>query len=183
MHKIATFIMSKRFLPVLLVLTGASLFIAFKTQGKTEGNDDNPKSKYSKVLRNVGLLLEEGHYSPKKIDDEFSKTVFNKFTKDLDDDKDIFLKSDIEGLRKYETKIDDEIHGSTLESFYAIDDIYIKRLNETSLLFKDMLDKPFDFTKNETVVLDPEKIDYPKNEAEKKDTWRKRLKYIVLSKY
>ena len=74
MQKIAHFMMSKKFIPVILVLTGASLFVAFQSQGKNE-NDDNPKSKYTKVLRNVGILLEEGHYSPKKIDDNFSKEV------------------------------------------------------------------------------------------------------------
>ena len=58
--------MSKKFIPVILVLTAASLFLPFKSQGKTD-NDDNPKSKYTKVLRNVGVLLEEGHYSPKKL--------------------------------------------------------------------------------------------------------------------
>ena len=42
--------MSKKFIPVILVLTAASLFIAFKSEGKND-NDDNPKSKYTKVLR------------------------------------------------------------------------------------------------------------------------------------
>ena len=30
------------------------------------------------LLRNVGLLLEQGHYSPKTIDDNFSKTGIEK---------------------------------------------------------------------------------------------------------
>ncbi|MGC4104650.1 hypothetical protein [Ferruginibacter sp.] len=58
--------MSRKFIPVILVLTGASLFVAFQSQGKTD-RDDNPISKYAKVLRIVGTYLEEGHYSPKKI--------------------------------------------------------------------------------------------------------------------
>ena len=66
--------MSRKFIPVILVLTAASFFIAFQSQGKNDG-DDNPKNRYAKILRNVGILLEEGHYSPKKIDDVFSKEV------------------------------------------------------------------------------------------------------------
>ena len=183
MQKIADFIMSKKFIPVILVLTGASFFLAFQSQGKNE-NDDNPKLRYTKILRNVGILLEEGHVSPKKIDDVFSKEVFNKFLTTLDADKDILLKSDVDGFKKYETKIDDEIHGTVpVESFYAINDVYLKRLKEASNLYKTILSKPFDFTKDESIQMDPEKIDFPASEAALEDGWRKRLKYLALGNY
>ena len=107
--------MNKKFWPVLLVLTVVSFFFAFSRNG----NDDNPKSRYEKILRNVGMLLEQGHYSPKKIDDAFSKQVLNSFLKDLDDDKTIFLQSDIDSFARFSDKIDDEIHGASLASFIA----------------------------------------------------------------
>jgi carboxyl-terminal processing protease len=174
--------MSKKFLPVMLVLLAGSLFIAFKTQGNS-GDKDNPKSKYAKVLRNVGLLLEEGHYSPRKIDDDFSKLVLKKFENDLDGEKSIFLQSDIDDFKKYETKIDDEIHGNEIESFFTINDVYIQRLNEASQYFTGILSAPFDFSKDESVQLDGDKISYPKNEAERKQYWENRIKYMVLDKY
>lgn len=173
--------MSKKFIPVILVLTGASLFIAFSTQGKTD--NDNPKSKYAKVLRNVGIMLEQGHYSPKKIDDAFSKMILKKFTEAMDDDRNIFLQSDIDAFKKFENKIDDEIHGADLESFFVINDLYLKRLNEVSVLYKDLLAKPFDFNKDENIELEPEKLSFPKSEADRTDSWRKRLKYYSLVKY
>ena len=172
--------MSKKFLPVLLVLTIASLFVAFQTQGRA---GDNPKTKNEKILRNVGLLLEQGHYSPKNINDSFSKQVLNRFVKDLDEDKSIFLQSDIDSFTKYQNRVDDEIHGAKLESFYAINDSYTRRLNQASQYFTDILSKPFDFTKDENIILDGEKLNYPKTEADKKESWRKRLKYLVLGKY
>ena len=173
--------MSKKFIPVVLVLTAASFFVAFQTQGKSD--KDNPKSRYTKIIRNVGLLLEQGHYSPKTIDDNFSKLVLKKFTDDLDGDKNIFLQGDIEGFRKFETKIDDEIHGAELVSFFTISELYIKRLKETADLYTDLLAKPFDFSKDETVMLDREKLNNPKTEAERKEIWKKRLKYMALSRY
>ncbi|MEO6489815.1 MAG: carboxy terminal-processing peptidase [Ferruginibacter sp.] len=173
--------MSKKFIPVALVLIATSFFFAFQTQGKNE--NDNPKSRYSKILRNVGVLLEEGHFSPKKIDDAFSKSVLKKFTEDLDGEKNIFLSTDIEGFKKFEQKIDDEIHGSDLESFYAINEVYLKRLNEVSGLYADILSRPFDFSKDETVVMDGDKMSFAKTEAERQDNWRKRLKFMALGKY
>ena len=173
--------MSKKFIPVILVLTAASLFAAFQTQGKSD--HDNPKSKYTRIIRNVGLLLEQGHYSPKTIDDSFSKLVLKKFTDDLDGDKNIFLQSDIDAFKKFENKIDDEIHGSELISFFNISELYITRLKETAGLYADILAKPFDFSKDEEVMLDREKLSNPKTETERKDIWRKRLKYLALDRY
>ena len=176
--------MSRKFIPVMFALLGMGLFIGFKTMGRTEPNTENPKIKYAKILRNVGILLEEGHYSPKKIDDEFSKAVLKRFEEDLDGEKNTFFKSDIEALKKYETVIDNEIHGTAdLESFFAVNETYIKRQNEVSELYKTILAKPFDFTIDENIQTDPAKLSFPANEAERTEMWRKRLKYMALTKY
>jgi carboxyl-terminal processing protease len=173
-------IMNKKFIPVLLVLTVACFFIAFS---RSNSNGDNPKSRYEKILRNIGLILEEGHYSPKKIDDAFSKNALNGFIKELDDDKTIFLQADIDSFQRFTAKIDDEIHGAKLESFYFMSESYSRRLNEASQFYTDILSKPFDFTKDEAVLMDGEKAQYVKTNAERKELWRKRVKYIVLGRY
>ncbi len=173
--------MKNKFLVILFVLAGAGLFLAF--QPPTPGVE-NPKAKNERILHNVGLLLEQGHYSPKKIDDDFSKDVFKVFLKNLDEDKSIFLQSDIDAFKPYEAVIDDEIHGNKkIESFYAISDVYTKRLKEVSELLEGLLAKPFDFKLDESVTLDGDKLEYPTTEAERKEVWRKRLKYIALTKY
>ncbi len=185
MQKIAIFIMSKKFLPIMLVLLSAAVFIAFKTQGKTETGtyNENPRLRYSKVIKNVGILLEEGHFSPRKIDDDFSKIVLKRFEEELDDEKNIFLQSDIDLLKKYENSIDDEIHGAELKSFFEIHDLYTKRFIEVSNYYKEILNKPFDFSINETIEIDPEKLTFTNNEVERNDRWRKRIKLMVLGKY
>jgi carboxyl-terminal processing protease len=182
MQKIANFIMSKKFIPIALAILATGVFVAFKTKGNSD-NADNPKLHYSKIIKNVGILLEEGHYSPRKIDDDFSKIVLKRFVEDLDDEKNIFFQSDIAAFKKYETKIDDEIHGSELNSFFDVNTIYIKRLAEVSTLYAEFLAKPFNFTVNETIQLDAEKNTFPKNAVDRKDMWRKRIKFLVLSKY
>ena len=184
MQQIASFMMSKKFIPVMLVLMSIGLFIGFKSMGKSESNkDENPKLRYAKILKNVGILLEEGHFSPKKIDDEFSKAVLKRFEEDLDGEKNIFFQSDINELSKYNNRIDDEIHGAEIESFYAVNTLYLKRQNEVSLLYQKILAKPFDFTVNESVESNPEKLSFPKNETERSDLWRRRMKYMSLGKY
>lgn len=179
MLQLKQIIMNKKFFPVLLVLTVASFFFAFSRGSK----NDNPKSKNEKILRNVGLLLEQGHYSPKKIDDSFSAQILGSFVKNLDEDKSIFLKTDIDSFQRYNHAIDDEIHGARLESFYFISESYSRRLKEAAAYYNDILSKPFDFTKDENIVMDNDKLQFPKNIDARKEVWRKRLKYLVLTRY
>lgn len=175
--------MSKKFLPVLIILICGSLFLTYAVMGRTDRRNDDPKTRYEKILRNVGIVLEEGHYSPKKIDDAFSKEVWKKYENDLDPDKYIFYQKDINDLKKYEDKIDDEIHGTPLQSFYAIGKIYVQRLNEVADLYQQVLKKPFDFNTDEYVQLDGDKRTYPQTEKEEYEYVRKRLKYMVLGRF
>jgi carboxyl-terminal processing protease len=183
MRKTINFIMSKKFIPVLFLFVIAGLFLTYTTMGRGDKSADNPKTKHEKILRNVGIILEEGHYSPRKIDDAFSKKVFKKYLADMDPDKYIFMQKDIDAFKKFETKIDDEIHGTTLESFYAMSSVYTARLDEISKIYKEFLAKPFEFTSDENIVIDGDKRNYPKNEQERNDFTRKRIKYLVLNKF
>jgi carboxyl-terminal processing protease len=171
---------SKRNLPIVLLVLGAGVFVAFRTLGFGK----NPPTKYEKILHNVGEMLEEIHYSPKHIDDKFSREVFSKYLADVDVEKNVLMQSDIDALAPYSTKIDDEILGTAPIQFVpAVEEIYKKRLAETALIYKDILSKPFDFSKDESVSLDYDKISYPKSDEERRDAWRKRLKYLTLERY
>lgn len=173
---------SRRSLPILLTVLVAGVFIAFRSLGTGNGND-NPPGRYEKILHNVGEMLTEIHYSPKDINDKFSKEVFKKYIVKVDQDKDVFLQSDVNDLKKYETKLDDEILGGPVNFVPAASALFQKRLPEAENICHDILAQPFDFNKDETFVSDPEKREFPANEADRKNIWRQRLKYMVLEKY
>ncbi|AFK03441.1 carboxyl-terminal protease [Emticicia oligotrophica DSM 17448] len=145
--------------------------------------NDDPPSKNETILRYVGAMLEQGHYSPKKIDDNFSKEIFNEYLKRLDPSKRILLEKDISKLKKFETTIDDEIHGSPLTFFAASDEIYKIRIAEAEEIYKQNIEKPFDFTKDEAIEFDADKVDFPSNDSERKERWRKYLKWQTLDRY
>lgn len=172
---------SRKSLPLILLLVFAGLVVGFRSLGWGGGN---PPTKYEKILHNVGEMLTQIHYSPKKIDDAFSKDIFKKYLGEkIDPQKNIFLTSDINDLKKYETTLDDEILGGKVEFVPAVAAIYKKRILECEQYYKDALAKPFDFTKDETANFDPDNIKYPANEEEKKEAWRKRMKYLTLERY
>jgi carboxyl-terminal processing protease len=143
----------------------------------------DPPGKYEKILHNVTDMLKEAHYSPKLIDDSFSKKIFYKYFEVLDPNKNIFLKEDIDALKKFEFKIDDEMKGADVEFFKAVGQVFTKRMEEAALISKDILTRPFDYSIDETYNGDPDKLKFPATEAERKESWRKSLKYQSLDRY
>ncbi|HVZ56408.1 MAG TPA: carboxy terminal-processing peptidase [Chitinophagaceae bacterium] len=167
-------------LPILVMMLVAVVFLAFQTMGTGKSN---PPSKYEKILQSVSALLTQGHFSPKEINDAFSKKIFAKYFTQLDANKNIFLQSDIDSLRKYETRIDDELKGAPVEFFLAAGRIFDRRAQESAAICQDILSRPFDFTVDETVVTDPDKLDFPKTDAARREMWRKKLKLMTLERY
>lgn len=181
MPKAIKYLTSMKRLPIVIAMVIAGVFLAFNTMGKS---NTPPPTKYEKILQMVGEYLKQGHFSPKAIDDDFSQKVYNKYFEDLDQDKDIFLQQDLTALNQYSTKIDDEINGKApVQFFIEAGKLFDKRAEEAALIYKDILSKPFDFTINETVTTDPKKINFPSSDAERREVWRKRLKYLTLQRY
>jgi carboxyl-terminal processing protease len=172
--------MSKKGLPIVGILLVCGLFFGFKSWGS---DDNNTTARQEKIVKSVATLLKEKHYSPKNINDAYSRIVFKKYLSDLDPEKNIFTQSDINALKKYETTVDDEINGGKIDFFTAVNDIYNKRLPEVISTYRQILAQPFDFTVNEKIQLDQEQMKYAGNEADRKEIWRKRLKYMALERY
>ena len=170
--------MSKKSIPLVLAVVVAGLLIAFSSLGNI-----NPPTKYEKIFQEVAEMLEQAHYSPHKIDDAFSKDIFQKFIKELDPDKNIFLQSDINALKKYEARIDDELHGASIEFFTAINSIYLKRLAEVNVYPKEILATPMNFLIDESINLNTDKLAFPLSVESRKNAWRKKLKYLCLERY
>ena len=181
MQKFKQFMKSRKGLVLTALVLFGSLFIAFRS---INGADSNEKiAQQQKLLNTVGALLEQQHYSPQKINDDFSKKIFKAYLNQLDGDKSIFTSADVNGVKKFETTIDDEIHGATIQFQPAVSAIYEKRVTETMLFYKDILSKPFDYSIDETVQLDGDQLGYTNTEAERKDRWRKKLKYYSLERF
>lgn len=171
----------KGLLLVAIVLFGG-LFFAFRTSGI--GSKDILVTQKQRLLNAVGSILEQQHYSPKNINDDFSRQVFKKYLEDLDGDKSHFLQSDIAALKKYENSIDDEIHETAPIQFApAVSAVYDQRIKDVMGIYREILSRPFSFTADETVELNGDKLNYAATEADRKERWRKKLKYYTLERY
>ena len=181
MHEIMTYVKQNKWkFFATLVLVGG-LFFAFNTFNAA--NSETSEIRHRKLLSTVGRLLETEHYSPKVIDDKFSKEVFDAYLKVLDPEKNILLQTDIDSLKVFATSIDDEIHGAAIQFEPAANGIYERRAKEIKAIFESIIDKPFDFTTDDSLMVDTDKMSYASNEAERIKRWNQAIKYKVLDRY
>jgi len=142
--------------------------------------DDDTKDKM--LIKILNQTLQTAHFSQVDLNDQFSEKVFKMYIGQLDYSKRFFLSSDIELLKKYEYQIDDEIKNESLDFFKLSIETLKKRTTEIESIYKEILDKPFDFTVNESVELDEEKRTFPTSKEEQYEAWRLILKYAVIDK-
>ena len=145
----------------------------------TEKKSDPEKDKI--LLELLTMVLERGHYSPVAIDDAFSKKVYAKYLEGIDPTKRFFLQSDIEEFSKYELQIDEMIKRKDLTFFNLTNSRLLQRMQESRAVYENVLANPFDFSSNENINVDYEKLPYTKSKKELMDRWRKQLKLQALS--
>jgi carboxyl-terminal processing protease len=167
----------KRNYKVILVITvlSAVLWSFIPSEKKSDPEKDKL------LLELLTMVLERGHYSPVAIDDAFSKKVYAKYLDGIDPTKRFFLQTDIEEFSKYELQIDDMIKRKDLTFFNLTNSRLLQSMEECRAIYEEVLAAPFDFTTNENINVDYEKLPYAKNKKELIDRWRKQLKLQALS--
>ena len=167
-------------LPVVLILFSLALFLTLSSLGIGK---KVPPGKYENVLHRVAKMLQDGHYQPQPIDDAFSKKIFRKYLQELDPEKAFLIKADVEALNRYSTQIDNELMGDPVRFFLFAGQSFNERMEEAAILSKEILKTPFNFDLQENILLDGEKMNWSADENERKDRWRKKLKFQVLERF
>jgi carboxyl-terminal processing protease len=114
------------------------------------------------------------------LNDTISKRALELFVKSLDPMKLYFYQSDIDEFSKNETRIDDMLMNGDLSLGYDIFRRFIQRVDERVAVAQELLEGDFDFSKDETIVIDPDSAVYATNPAEARDRWRRQIKYALL---
>lgn len=136
----------------------------------------------NKLLSNViRAALQSAHYQAREIDDSLSADFFDEYIKGMDRTKKFFLQEDIDILNNYRFDLDDQILTDRLDFFNLSIELIEKRNIEVQQIYRDLLENSFDYTLEEQIELDTDKLPYSKTLGELKDSWRQALKYQVIS--
>jgi len=147
-----------------------------------KNKDVNP-DKDKLLIEIISYVLERGHYDPKDVNDDFSEKVFKKYLENIDGQHRFLLESDIKTFSRYKYKIDDQIKNTDLEFFNLSYDIILKRISEVKSFYKDLLEIPFDFNKDENIILDYKSQSYFISQFQLKRYWRSRFKLSALDRF
>ena len=140
-----------------------------------------PQPEDQETARVVVDLLERGHMARPAINDEIAVKWCDNFIKDLDPGKYYFLKSDVAEFKKEGTTLDDQIRDGNIDFARKVFDRFLQRQDERYKMSMEFLKQKQDFTVDEYISDDPDKIDYPVTQAEANERLRKKVKFDILA--
>lgn len=143
-----------------------------------------PASSRETVAMSVGRLLEEGHYTRQKLNEEVSKKFLQTYLEMLDFSHLFFTQEDVNTITaKYANSMAGDVLMGTLKPAYEIYALYTKRVDERVAKIKELLKQPMDFKNDATVDLSRQKSPWPKNQAEADQLWRGRIANELLQEH
>lgn len=133
------------------------------------------------ICISVGRLLEQGHYTRRKLDADLSKQFLKNYLEALDYNHLFFTQKDVDAFQmKYGGALDDDILLGNPNAAFEIWDVYTKRVEERVTKVKELLKQNFEFKSDRTVELNRQKAPWPKDEAEADQLWRDRIEGELL---
>ncbi len=140
----------------------------------------HPENKHPRTSQVISYMLSKTHYRHLDIDDSLSSKVFMEYINSLDNNRLYFLSEDINEFKEFRLKLDGALQEGNLSIAYNIYNTFQQRFKERHHYILNRLQEPFDFSKNDTYLVDRSKAPWADNPAELDSVWYKRLKNEAL---
>lgn len=144
-------------------------------------NNLKPDPIQSVITKEVAELITSLNYKKPVLNDSLGSVIFDNYIKGMDPNRSYFLASDIKDFEKYRSTFDDDLKVGDLTAAFYMFNVYQKRYNEDMQFSIKALHNHFDFTKNESYVYDREHLPWFKDEAERNQSWTRKVKYDFVN--
>src|SRR6266576_366243 len=136
------------------------------------------------IAMSVGRLLEEGHYTLQKLNEDVSRKFLQTYLEMLDFSHLFFTQKDVDDVNaKYGNSMAGDVLLGNLKPAYEIYALYTKRMDDRVAKIKELLKQPIDFKGSATVELSRQKSSWPKDDAEADQLWRGRIANELLQEH
>ncbi|MFW3570097.1 carboxy terminal-processing peptidase [Kosakonia cowanii] len=139
------------------------------------------ETQHATVSERVTSRFTRSHYRQFDLDNAFSAKIFTRYLNLLDYSHNVLLASDVEQFSQKKNEIGDELRSGKLGVFYDLYNKAQQRRFERYQYALKVLERPMDFTGNDSFNLDRSKAPWPKDEAELNALWDSKVKYDELS--
>lgn len=160
----------------------AALLVAIGAPAASWAEATAPTKNDRDVATIVSRQMELQHISRRALDDEISQRLFTGYLRLFDPLKLYFLKADIDAFSKRSRTLDDDIkNGADVSFAFDVYHKFLARLDERVEWAHAFADADHDFTKEETITVDPKSAEYAASVEEAKERWRVRIKFELCS--
>jgi carboxyl-terminal processing protease len=159
-------------------LIAVTLALAASTIFAHEAAEPRPAESRTAIL--VCKLVEENHIGHVRINDEISTKLFKRYLEMLDPRKLYFTQADIDELGQDKARLGELMKRGNVDFAYNAFDLLLKRVAERKALADTFVDAKHDFTVDEGMVIDAERLPWAKTDEEIRERWRKQIKYDLL---
>ena len=142
----------------------------------------HPDEKQIEVSRQVASLIANYNYKKVPIGDSLSRLIFDNYLKSLDDNRVYFFEKEVIEFKENRDLMDDQMVAGDLEPAYHMFNVYLERyVNRIQFMIAQLPTIAFDFTNNESLIYNREKLPFMQTQAEMDAYWLQRLKYDLLN--
>ncbi len=134
------------------------------------------------VMKKLMEIINQLHFQPQTINDDFSQKVYKLYLDRLDAGRRFLTKTDVDKLTTYNDKIDDQVKAQDFTFFDLSYNLLNDGIAKAETYCTDAFTKPFDFSVNDKFDLDGDKKPYAKDDVALKETWYKIIKHDVLTR-
>lgn len=146
----------------------------------SHADDSRVTKSDGETARLVADMVSLRHISHPQINDDIASRLLNRYVEVWDPQKLYFLQSDIDQFRASSSILDDQILAGDVTFASTVFERYKLRMLEREPLIDQLVDLEHDFTVDESMVLDPDDLDWAKSVEELTERWRKRIKFDLL---
>ncbi len=174
--------LSDNYLPVISVLLFC--LASYSVRAEIPVVDESrlvPAERHERATEIITHIIDSYHYKNRPLDDHLSSSILDQYLESLDPNRSYFLASDIHSFEKYRYTLDNSLKNGDLKPAFVIFKVYRKRVEERINIAMAILERDFNFEKDETYIFDRRDSNWAESKTELDDIWRKRIKNDALS--
>lgn len=140
------------------------------------------EAQHKVASKRVTNLFTRSHYRKFSMDVELSQQIFDRYLKQLDFNKSLFIQEEVDKFSELRDHFADMIRKGDMTKAYEIYEKAMDKRYDRFTYALDLLEKPFDFEKaGDKYYFDREDAPWATSEAQLDELWRQRIKHDALN--
>ncbi|MBK1700734.1 carboxy terminal-processing peptidase [Thiococcus pfennigii] len=160
-----------------LLVTGAGL----ARQQEVALAELSPEHRHMQMMLVMNNVFERHHYRKLSLDRPFTAEVLDNYLGALDPNRSFFLARDVERFERNLGRIAEDLRQGQVAAAFDIFRLYRMRVEHQVDYALKLLERPFDFSVEETYAFDRSEAPWATSDVELDEIWRKRVKNDALS--